>query len=192
MHFGQDQFYKNQIYARRGARRQRGRARGMSVPRAAPASLLLRRAAAHARAADGAERARVDRRGDAAYTYTVGALRRPSTSRRRPASYTLPVIDRVADHPLLDSDGDSDDARRAETATASRSSPSSTPPAREAAGCPLAEAIMQRLDRPLADDPALASRVRLLTISFDPERDTPARMATVRERVRRRRPTGRS
>jgi len=51
----------------------------------------------------------------------------------------------------------------------------------EAAGCPLAEAIMQRLDRQLAADPALSGRVRLLTISFDPERDTPARMRMVRE-----------
>jgi cytochrome c peroxidase len=39
---------------------------------------------------------------------------------------------------------------------------------------------MQRLDRKLAADPALVGRVRLLTISFDPERDTPARMAAIR------------
>jgi cytochrome c peroxidase len=45
----------------------------------------------------------------------------------------------------------------------------------------LADAILKRLDRTLAEDPSLAARVRLVTISFDPERDTPQRMTTMRK-----------
>ncbi len=117
--------------------------------------------------------------GDASYTYTVG----PFVAEYEPpppGSYPLPVIDRVDDHPLLDSSG-------AATSLAALKGPRLAVVAfvyttcAEAAGCPLAEAIMQRLDRRHAEDPALAGRVRLLTISFDPERDTPQRMATTRD-----------
>lgn len=45
-----------------------------------------------------------------------------------------------------------------------------------AEACPLAFSVLQRLDRELAALPGLASRVRLVTVSFDPDRDTPARM----------------
>ena len=45
-----------------------------------------------------------------------------------------------------------------------------------AKACPLAFSALQRLDRELAALPGLASRVRLVTVSFDPDRDTPARM----------------
>ena len=116
--------------------------------------------------------------GDASYTYTVG----PFIAEYEPppaGSYTLPAIGRVGDHTLLDSSGAATtlaalkNGRLAVVAFIYTS-------CAEAAGCPLSEAIMQRIDRRLADDPALAARVRLLTISFDPERDRPARMATVR------------
>ena len=89
------------------------------------------------------------------------------------------MIGRVGDHALLDSIGAATslaalkDGRLAVVAFVYTT-------CAEAAGCPLSEAIMQRLDRRLADDPALTARVRLLTISFDPERDRPERMATVR------------
>jgi cytochrome oxidase Cu insertion factor (SCO1/SenC/PrrC family) len=51
-------------------------------------------------------------------------------------------------------------------------------------GCPLALAALQRIDRALAADSALAARVRLATVSFDPARDTPPRMADLRGRLR--------
>jgi cytochrome oxidase Cu insertion factor (SCO1/SenC/PrrC family) len=51
-------------------------------------------------------------------------------------------------------------------------------------GCPAALAVLQRVDRALAADPALAGRVRLATVSFDPARDTPERMADLRARLR--------
>jgi cytochrome c peroxidase len=115
---------------------------------------------------------------DVAYTYTVGPFT-PEYDPPPPGSYTLPVIERVDDHTLLDSSG------AATTLSAVKADRLAVvafvyTTCAEAAGCPLAEAIMQRLDRRLAADPALAPQVRLLTISFDPERDTPARMATIR------------
>jgi cytochrome c peroxidase len=117
--------------------------------------------------------------GDVAYTYTVA----PFTAEYEPppaGSYALPVIGRVGDHALLDSRG------RPTTLSSLKHDRLAIvafvyTTCAEAAGCPLAEAIMQRLDRRLAADPALASQVRLLTISFDPERDTPARMAAIRD-----------
>lgn len=148
--------------------------------RAAPAVLLLALflLAAACPAAAQSARPRIDP-GDTAYTYTVGPFV-PEYEPPAPGSYTLPVIERVQDHALLDSNG-----RPASLAALKQDRIAVVAfvytTCSEAAGCPLAEAIMQRLDRRLADDPALARRVRLLTISFDPERDTPARMATVRD-----------
>jgi cytochrome c peroxidase len=127
---------------------------------------------------DDPERPRLDP-SDVAYTYTVGPFTADYVA--PPAgSYTLPVIERVGDHTLLDSSGQPtnlDALKRDRLAVIAFVYTTCA----EAAGCPLAEAIMQRLDRRLADDPALARRVRLLTISFDPERDTPARMASIRD-----------
>jgi cytochrome c peroxidase len=116
---------------------------------------------------------------DVAYTYTVGPFA-PEYEPPPAGSYTLPVIARVDDHDLVDSAG-------AATSLAALKGDRLAVVAfvyttcAEAAGCPLAEAIMQRLDRRLATDPTVAHQVRLLTISFDPERDTPARMAAVRD-----------
>ena len=45
-------------------------------------------------------------------------------------------------------------------------------------GCPLATTVLHRIKRRLLKEPTgLAGRLRLLTLSFDPERDTPAAMA---------------
>ncbi|MEN8183054.1 MAG: SCO family protein [Myxococcota bacterium] len=92
-------------------------------------------------------------------------------------SYELPVIDRVREHWLLDPDG-------------ARSPVLGLGPGQVAfvsfvfgscgEACPLALATLQRLDRELARLPGLAWRVRLVTVSFDPARDDPARMAEFR------------
>src|SRR5262249_56475024 len=50
----------------------------------------------------------------------------------------------------------------------------------EATGCPVSLGVLHQVDHELAADPALARRVRLLTVSFDPSRDTPQHLATVR------------
>jgi len=43
-------------------------------------------------------------------------------------------------------------------------------------GCPLATAVFQMLRNRLDEEPTIAGRVRLVTLSFDPERDTPETM----------------
>ncbi len=40
-------------------------------------------------------------------------------------------------------------------------------------GCPLATYVLGRVQKPVAENPLLKDRVRLLTLSFDPVRDTP-------------------
>ena len=111
-------------------------------------------------------------------TYAPGVFE-PTYEPPAPGTYDLPVIRRVRDHPLVDADGTpttlfavtSD--RFAVVAFVYLSCV-------EAVGCPMSHAVLHGLDRALADDPGLAARVRLVTLSFDPERDTPERMAAQR------------
>lgn len=97
-----------------------------------------------------------------------------------PGSYGLPVIQRVGDHPLVDADGRPTtlfaltDGRLAVVAFVYTTCV-------EATGCPVSTAVLHAVDRALADDPALAKRVTLVTVSFDSERDTPERMAAERK-----------
>lgn len=55
----------------------------------------------------------------------------------------------------------------------------------EAEGCPMATAVFHRVGRLLKDDSGTRSRLRLLSLSFDPERDTPDAMARVAGSVAR-------
>jgi cytochrome oxidase Cu insertion factor (SCO1/SenC/PrrC family) len=94
-----------------------------------------------------------------------------------PGSYELPVIARVDDHWLLDSSGERNQLLGLgadQVGFVSFVSGSC------AEACPLAFSALQRLDRELAALPGLAGRVRLVTVSFDPDRDTPARMSEFR------------
>ncbi len=97
-------------------------------------------------------------------------------------SYELPVIDRVDAHPLLGIDGRSSllpDLSIGQCALVSfvyLHCP-------DAAGCPMALASLQRLDRAVAARGDLAGRVRLVTVSFDPERDGPEQMAEIRHHM---------
>jgi len=43
-------------------------------------------------------------------------------------------------------------------------------------GCPLATQVLHKISRELQNQPALASRLRVLTLSFNPEHDTPEQM----------------
>jgi cytochrome oxidase Cu insertion factor (SCO1/SenC/PrrC family) len=105
----------------------------------------------------------------------------PAFALPAPGSYELPPIARVPDFTLLDDRGAPapllglDPGQVAVVAFAYTHCP------RE---CPLALAALQSVDRALARDPALSGRVRLATVSFDPERDTPESMAALRGRLR--------
>jgi len=97
-----------------------------------------------------------------------------------PGTYALPVIDTVKDHWLLDST-----AKQVSlfNLTAEKIAVISFmyTACGDVGGCPLAAAVLQQIDRRLSARPALAKRVVLLSVSFDPERDTLARLAEVRE-----------
>lgn len=97
-----------------------------------------------------------------------------------PGSYELPAIARVHERELVDPGG------------ARVSFPGLTPgqvavvaliyrSCHEAQGCPASLALLRDLDRRIAADPARAARVRLVCVSFDPKRDTPARLGELRD-----------
>jgi cytochrome c peroxidase len=91
------------------------------------------------------------------------------------------VIDTVRDHAVLDTAGRE---TTLEAAIGDRLAVVSFiyGSCAEATGCPVSTAALHRLDRLLAADPALARDVRLVTVSFDPARDTPTSMAAMRAR----------
>ncbi len=97
-------------------------------------------------------------------------------------SYELPRIERVSDHELLDPEGE----RRPLLGLAEGSCALVAfvyLHCTDASGCPLALASLQRADRALAARPDLRDRVRLVTVSFDPARDTPEAMAGLRRHM---------
>jgi len=151
--------------------------RGERVVAALIIALFCADIVAHAEPAD-PERLRGVDRGDLVTTYAPGVFE-PEYDPPPPGTYTLPVIRRVADHPLLDTDGKPTTLfgvtgdRFALVAFVYLSCV-------EALGCPISHAVLHGVDRALAGDPALAARVRLVTVSFDPERDTPERLAEQR------------
>lgn len=94
-------------------------------------------------------------------------------------TYDLPAIRRVSEHRLVGTDGKRAPILGLAPGRAAVVSFIYTN-CSDAAGCPLSLAVMQRLDATLAARPDLARRVRLVTVSFDPARDTPARMKELR------------
>jgi protein SCO1 len=92
-------------------------------------------------------------------------------------SYELPPITRVAEHALLDETGAPAPllAWQPGEATLVSFVYLACPDA-----CPTATATFAALDAELATRPALGRRVQLVTVSFDPARDTPERMAALR------------
>lgn len=94
----------------------------------------------------------------------------------RPGSYALPVIKRAADGVLLDTSGKT---VRLGRLTRGRITVMSFIYTRCAAAkaCPMATGVLRQLHRASAEDAALATRLRLVSMSFDPAKDTPERMA---------------
>ena len=91
-----------------------------------------------------------------------------------PGTYRLPPIQQIAEHWLLRPDASKAlviDPSFAATVVAFVYRSCGDP-----AGCPLSLATLRELDRLLAERPALRARTRLVTVSFDPSRDTPEAM----------------
>jgi cytochrome oxidase Cu insertion factor (SCO1/SenC/PrrC family) len=97
-------------------------------------------------------------------------------------SYELPVIDRVSPHELLSDAGkrvpvlDLEPGQFAVVSFVYASCP-------DAGGCPLVLASLQRIDQALAERRDLAGRVELVTVSFDPVRDTPEQLKRLRSHL---------
>lgn len=100
-----------------------------------------------------------------------------------PGSYTLPVVKAAADGALLDSDGKSLNLREL---THGRVTVLSFIYTRCAAGkaCPYATGVLNQLHLRSREDQTLAKNMRLVSMSFDPEYDTPQRLAAYSEAVR--------
>ena len=111
-------------------------------------------------------------------TYAPGIFE-PEYEPPPPGSYTLPVIARVRDHPVVDADG-APTTLFALTGDRLAVVAFIYTTCVEAVGCPMSHAVLHQLDRALVAEPSLQRRVTLVTLSFDPERDTPARMAEQR------------
>ncbi len=93
----------------------------------------------------------------------------------QPGSYSLPPIQAASDGTVLDESGQ---RRRLFDYLGDRYALLSFIYTRCSAvkGCPLATAVFQMLRNQLDDEPTVAARVHLITLSFDPERDTPETM----------------
>lgn len=121
-----------------------------------------------------------------AYAHEPAAgVQRPASVPELPApgSYELPPIQRVSDASLLDERGAPAPLLGLAPGQVAIVSFAYTRCA-DGGGCPLALAVLQRLDRDVAADPALRDRVRIATLSFDPTHDTPAVMQELRARMR--------
>ncbi len=95
-----------------------------------------------------------------------------------PGSYELPAFGSVAEHVLLDEAGQPHgvpDLAPGQVAVVAFIYASC------GQSCPMALATLQQLDRAIAERKDLREHVRLLTVSFDPKRDSPARMRALRE-----------
>ena len=108
-----------------------------------------------------------------------------------PDSYTLPIIGSAADGEVLTIDhqgkrlhdlmGDKLVLLSFIYATCS-----------DVNGCPLATQVLHKISRELQNQPALASRLRVLTLSFNPEHDTPEQMRRYGEALKTPMSTGNS
>lgn len=93
-----------------------------------------------------------------------------------PGTYELPVLRKAADGEVLDAIGQ---RRRLRDLTQGRMTVLSFIYTRcaSANACPRATGMLKQVHRLSGMDPVLAKHLRLVTLSFDPEHDTPERMA---------------
>ncbi len=154
-----------------GALARTGRGRGVS-PRSAwglvPACLCLTVAASVAPAHD----TRQQIAPDDPVELTFGRTEAYDYDPPEPGSYRLPPLGAAADGLLLDPEGRTRSLHRAMdghiTVLAFIYTRCSDPQ-----GCPLTMALLHDLDYVGAVDPVIGRALRLITVSFDPEHDTP-------------------
>jgi cytochrome c peroxidase len=96
-----------------------------------------------------------------------------------PGAYSLPPIDTINNHQLLDSTGKPVDLFALTAGKIAIISFVYTS-CHDVGGCPLAAAVLQQVDQLLEKRPELARQVTLLSVSFDVERDRPAHLAEIR------------
>jgi len=98
-------------------------------------------------------------------------------------TYQLPVIKPAADGALLESTGN---ATNLAALTAGKISVVSFIYTRcgDGRACPYATSVLNLLQRASLSDPALAKNLRLVSMSFDPEYDTPKQLAEYASNVR--------
>lgn len=148
--------------------------------RAAPIALACALLVGSPSAGDEVSHGAVDVASDALRPPEVGGALRYALPEA--GSYALPVIRKVERHELVGSTGD---AVPVTSATPGEFSVVTFVyrHCADANGCPLMLATLQRLDHALAARPDLLGRVRLVTVSFDPERDDPAAMGELRHHM---------
>ena len=93
-----------------------------------------------------------------------------------PGTYKLPVIKQAADGQVLDSKGRALSLREALAGRITLLSFIYTR-CSDANGCPLATAVLHRIEQASRKNAALAANLRLVSLSFDPAHDTPEVMA---------------
>jgi len=92
-----------------------------------------------------------------------------------PGTYTLPMVKAAADGEVLDCNGRPVSLNNVTRGRVTVMSFIYTRCA-SAKACPYATGVLMQLHRLSAEDPVLAKNMRLVSMSFDPERDTPERM----------------
>jgi len=113
---------------------------------------------------------------------TIPDALQPQFTPPPPGTYTLPIIDTTHDHSLLNTNGERTNLFSLTENKIAVISFMYTSCA-DVGGCPLAAAVLHQLDHLLSQRPETARHVTLLSVSFDPDRDTPTRMAEVRDNV---------
>ena len=98
-------------------------------------------------------------------------------------SYSLPVIKRAPDGALVDSDSKTLNLRELTHGRITVLSFIYTRCAAQKA-CPYASGVLNQLHTLSMDDKVLAKNMRLVSLSFDPDDDTPKRLATYSEGMR--------
>jgi cytochrome c peroxidase len=94
-----------------------------------------------------------------------------------PGSYSLPIIGPAADGEVLTSSGQAQHLHQLMGDKLVLLSFIYTT-CSDVNGCPLATQVLHKISRQLREQPQLAGQLRLLTLSFNPETDTPEAMAS--------------